>query len=58
LTWLHLTAISARGMLIGLSRGTGRAQIARAALESIAYQVANVLEAMVSSWMSGRPRFV
>jgi len=39
----------ARGMLIGLTRGTGRAQIARAALESIAYQVADVLEAMVSS---------
>jgi len=39
----------ARGMLIGLTRGTGKAHIVRAALESVAYQVADVLEAMVSS---------
>ncbi|OFZ96942.1 MAG: glycerol kinase [Betaproteobacteria bacterium RIFCSPLOWO2_02_67_12] len=36
----------ARGTLIGLTRGSGRAHIARAALESIAYQSADVLEAM------------
>src|SRR5574341_815513 len=36
----------ARGALVGLTRGTGRAHIARAALESIAYQSADVLEAM------------
>src|SRR5690606_10073455 len=36
----------ARGMLIGLTRGTGRAHLARAALESIAYQTMDVLEAM------------
>ena len=29
----------ARGLLIGLTRGTGRAHLARAALEAIAYQV-------------------
>ncbi|MSU60854.1 MAG: glycerol kinase [Pedosphaera sp.] len=38
----------ARGLLIGLTRGSGRAQIARAALEGIAYQVADVLHAMES----------
>lgn len=36
----------ARGMIIGMSRGTGRAHIARAALESIAYQSVDVLDAM------------
>ena len=35
----------ARGLLIGLTRGSGRAQIARAALESIAYQTADALAA-------------
>ena len=36
----------ARGTLIGLTRGTTRAHIARAALDGIAYQVADVLTAM------------
>jgi glycerol kinase len=36
----------ARGAIVGLTRGTGRAHIARAALEAIAYQSADVLEAM------------
>ncbi|WP_043739458.1 glycerol kinase GlpK [Thioalkalivibrio nitratireducens] len=36
----------ARGLLIGLTRGTGKAQVARAVLESIAYQTRDVLEAM------------
>jgi len=36
----------ARGTIVGLTRGSGRAHIARAALESIAYQTADVLEAM------------
>ena len=36
----------ARGTIIGLTRGTGAAHIARAALESIAYQTADVLHAM------------
>lgn len=36
----------ARGTLIGLTRGTTRAHIARAALESMAYQTRDVLEAM------------
>src|ERR671936_768918 len=37
---------NARGALIGITRGTSRAHIARAALESIAYQSAELLEAM------------
>ncbi len=36
----------ARGAIVGLTRGTGAAHIARAALESIAYQTADVLHAM------------
>ena len=37
-----------RGMIIGLTRGTGRAHIVRAALESIAYQSADLVGAMSS----------
>ena len=37
-----------RGTLIGMTRGTGRAQIARAALEAIAYQSADLMEAMAA----------
>ncbi len=36
----------ARGTIVGLSRGTGRDHIIRAALESIAYQTEDVLAAM------------
>ncbi|REJ69252.1 MAG: glycerol kinase [Planctomycetota bacterium] len=36
----------ARGTLVGLTRGTTAAHIARAALEGIAFQVADVLDAM------------
>jgi glycerol kinase len=36
----------ARGTLIGITRGTGRRQIIRAAEESIAYQCCDVVEAM------------
>lgn len=38
----------ARGALIGLTRGTGRAHIVRAALESIAYQTRAVIDAMAT----------
>ncbi len=37
----------ARGTLVGMTRGTTRAHIARAALEAIALQVADVFDAMV-----------
>ena len=36
----------ARGLLCGLTRGTGAAHVARATLDSIAYQVYDVFEAM------------
>jgi glycerol kinase len=36
----------ARGLIIGLTRGTGAAHIARAAIESIAFQTADLLTAM------------
>ncbi|HXL44366.1 MAG TPA: glycerol kinase GlpK [Gaiellaceae bacterium] len=36
----------ARGLITGLSRGTSRAHIVRAALEAIAYQTRDVLDAM------------
>ena len=36
----------ARGLIIGLTRGTGKAHIARAAIESICYQTSDLLEAM------------
>lgn len=38
----------ARGTIIGLTRGTTKAHIARATLEAIAFQVAEVLDAMQS----------
>lgn len=44
---------SARGLLIGLTRGTTKAHLVRAALESMAYQTRDVLEAMQAD--SGRP---
>jgi glycerol kinase len=45
----------ARGLLCGLTRGVGRAHIARAALESIAYQVRDVFEVMTSAIGAGHP---
>jgi glycerol kinase len=39
---------SARGIITGLTRGVNRRHIVRAALESIAYQVSDVLRAMVA----------
>ncbi|HUK22801.1 MAG TPA: glycerol kinase GlpK [Gemmatimonadales bacterium] len=38
----------ARGTIVGLTRGTGRAHLVRAALEAMAYSTSEVLEAMVS----------
>ncbi|HEU4593349.1 MAG TPA: glycerol kinase GlpK [Steroidobacteraceae bacterium] len=37
---------AARGIIVGLTRGTTRAHLARAALESIAFQTADLIEAM------------
>jgi glycerol kinase len=38
----------ARGTIVGLTRGTTAAHIARAAVEGVAYQVADILQAMTS----------
>lgn len=38
----------ARGTIVGLTRGTGIVEIARATLEAIAYQVGDVLDAMAA----------
>jgi glycerol kinase len=43
----------ARGAILGITRGTGLAEIARATLDGIAHQVADVVEAMVAD--VGRP---
>ncbi len=40
--------MEARGAIVGLTRGSGKAQIARAALESMAYQTRDVVESMES----------
>ena len=42
----------ARGTIVGLTRGTGRAHLARAVLESMTYQTRDVVEAMSAA--SGR----
>jgi len=38
----------ARGTIVGLTRGTGRPEIARAAIEAMAYQTRDVVEAMTA----------
>jgi glycerol kinase len=38
----------ARGAVVGITRGTGRAHLARAALEAIAFQSAELIEAMAA----------
>ena len=38
----------ARGALVGLTRGSGRAEIARAGLDSVAYQTRDLLDAMAA----------
>ena len=43
----------ARGAILGITRGTGLAEIARATLDGIAQQVADVVEAMATD--TGRP---
>jgi glycerol kinase len=43
----------ARGTIVGLTRGSGRAQLVRAAVEAMAYQTRDVVEAMERD--TGRP---
>ncbi|MBV1696464.1 MAG: glycerol kinase, partial [Hyphomicrobiales bacterium] len=40
----------ARGALFGLTRNSGPAEVARAALESVAYQTRDLLDAMIADW--------
>ncbi|UCC82109.1 MAG: glycerol kinase GlpK [Gemmatimonadota bacterium] len=40
----------ARGTLVGLTRGSGRAHLARAALEAMAYSARDLMEAMAADW--------
>jgi glycerol kinase len=42
----------ARGALFGLTRATGKRELARAALESVCYQTRDLLEAMQKDWGS------
>jgi glycerol kinase len=44
----------ARGSIHGLTRGTTRAELCRAALESVAYQTRDLLEAMQGDWHGGQ----
>jgi glycerol kinase len=44
-----------RGAIYGLSRGTGPAEIARAALESVGFQTRDLYEAMKADWGAGQP---
>jgi hypothetical protein len=44
----------ARGALFGLTRATTRAELARAALECVGYQTADLLDAMRGDWGGGR----
>lgn len=41
---------NARGAIFGLTRGSGPAEFAKAALESVGYQTRDLLEAMTSDW--------
>ncbi len=43
-------APSARGAIFGVTRGTGPAEMARAALQSVGYQTADLLAAMRADW--------
>lgn len=45
-----------RGALYGLTRGTGRAEIAKAALESVCFQTRDLIEAMQADWSSAGSR--
>jgi glycerol kinase len=48
----------ARGAIFGLTRNSGPAEFARAALESVAYQTRDLLDAMKKDWKSGSGKTV
>jgi glycerol kinase len=43
-----------RGAVFGLTRGTGPAEMARAALESVCYQTRDLIEAMQADWKTAK----
>jgi glycerol kinase len=45
----------ARGAILGLTRDSGVAHVARAALESVAYQTADLVDAMAADMQAGAP---
>ncbi|HEY0853941.1 MAG TPA: glycerol kinase GlpK [Devosia sp.] len=44
----------ARGAIYGLSRNTGRSELARAALEAVSYQTRDLVDAMRKDWKGAR----
>ena len=48
----------ARGAMFGLTRNSGPAEFARAALESVAFQTRDLLDAMRKDWKGGSARTV
>ena len=46
----------ARGTIVGITRGTGRAHLARAVVESMAFQTADVVDAISRRAAPRRPR--
>ncbi|MBB4006427.1 glycerol kinase GlpK [Allorhizobium taibaishanense] len=48
----------ARGALFGLTRNTGPAEFARAALEAVCYQTRDLLDAMHKDWQNGEDEMV
>ena len=49
---------AAQGAIFGLTRGTGRREIARAALESVCLQTLDLLDAMRGDWPAAKGRTV
>ena len=49
---------NARGALFGLTRNSGAAELARAALEAVGYQTLDLLEAMRADWNANASRTV
>lgn len=49
---------NARGAIYGLTRNSGPAEFARAALESVAFQTLDLLDAMKKDWPAGRNQTV
>ncbi len=48
----------ARGAIFGLTRNSGPAEFARAALESVGYQTRDLLDAMKKDWKGGKAKTV